>query len=267
MLVHIRQKKSYGYSRSFIHLYVAKEIILQILREINGKVLKGVRGKLFQKLSLTLCTKVDLSRKKTVSKKEFTVLAFDCETVGFEYGRNHLIELGYCFVSANDKLDFKIVEEQCAFIQPYFLELDEFAPARERNGIGRSMQYSLGATVKEVFAILQRIEFLATQSRAIVAHNLQFDRDVLDCFAKENAWAQPVSFWPFWHSEKCLCTMRNTIDYCAIPREKGGLKFPRLSELATVCGVVYEEDSAHRAMYDARICAMCSVKLLSEGVI
>lgn len=212
---------------------------------------------------IQLCMKVTCQGKKTMSEKEFSVLAFDTETVGFEYGRNHLIELGYCYVGG----DLHIIEERSVVVQPYFLELDEFASARDRNKIERSRQYNSGITVTEVFWVLQRIEFLATQSRVVVAHNLQFDRDVLDCFAKANACAQPAQFWPFWHSEKCLCTMRNAVDYCSIPRVKGGLKFPKLSELAKICNVIYEENSAHRAMYDARICAMCAVKLIKEGVV
>ncbi len=129
------------------------------------------------------------------------------------------------------------------------------ADAEAVHGISQAAALRDGRPIGEALAELVD-EIIG--SRAIVAHNLNFDSRVLaaEVIRAKTAGAPP---WPSY------CTMLLSTDYCRLPGRYGP-KWPKLAELH---GRLFGRDfeGAHGALADARACAKCFFELGRLGVI
>ncbi len=109
--------------------------------------------------------------------------------------------------------------------------------------------------------------FLADLDRAqtLVAHNLAFDRPILGAeFVRLGHDLQTVR--GRFLDRPGVCTMKATIDLCAIPGRFGKPKFPSLEELhQRLFGEA--PPAGHRALADVRATARCFFELRRRGVI
>jgi DNA polymerase III epsilon subunit-like protein len=97
-------------------------------------------------------------------------------------------------------------------------------------------------------------------ARMLVAHNFEFDQRILA--AEYLRLGQPHELLMQTES---TCTMRRSTDFCRLPSERGGYKWPKLIELHTrLFGSAFE--SAHDAMADVQACARCFFELRRQGV-
>lgn len=94
----------------------------------------------------------------------------------------------------------------------------------------------------------------------VVGHNIEYDESVV------NYELQRLGRRGDYNPQKTLCTMKSTVDYCAIPGRGIGYKFPKLNELyKKLFGEYFEW--AHSAIYDVEATVRILEKLLGLGVI
>lgn len=96
------------------------------------------------------------------------------------------------------------------------------------------------------------------QSEYLIAHNMQFDINVLGAeFLRYNLKSE--------NKVKKFCTMKESTNICRIPGFRG-YKWPTLTELHThLFGKAFE--GAHDAMDDVRACAKSFFELKKKGLI
>ena len=96
-------------------------------------------------------------------------------------------------------------------------------------------------------------------ARVLVGHNLAFDLRVLEGEYKRLRMLAPFNGLPR------IDTMLATVELCAIPRDLGGYKWPKLQELYFV--LFDDEFPAHDAGADVAACARCLWELQGRGII
>ncbi|MCB9807606.1 3'-5' exonuclease [Candidatus Peribacteria bacterium] len=94
----------------------------------------------------------------------------------------------------------------------------------------------------------------------VVGHNIEYDESVI------NYELQRLSRKGDYNPQKTLCTMKSTVDFCAIPGRGIGFKFPKLNELYKKLFGEYFE-GAHSAIYDVEATVRVLEKLIQKGVI
>ncbi len=104
--------------------------------------------------------------------------------------------------------------------------------------------------------------FLNYLNRAdmVVGHNIEYDESVI------NYELQRLGRRGDYNPQKTLCTMKSTVDFCALPGRWIGFKFPKLNEIyKKLFGEYFEW--AHSAMYDVEATVRVLQKLLQLDVI
>lgn len=100
----------------------------------------------------------------------------------------------------------------------------------------------------------------ANTSDYLIAHNMDFDQKILGAEMLRHGVRSGKVL-------KKMCTMKTTVDFCAIPFPDGrGFKWPKLEELHRKL-FECEFDGAHQAGSDVKATAKCFWKLLRLGVI
>lgn len=140
--------------------------------------------------------------------------------------------------------------------------------AAEVHGISESRSMSSGRPEKEV---MLEAAMLITQADVLCCHNTDFDYKFMYDALVRNKFekvAAHISFIPH------LCTMKATIDYCALPfksarspRGKGqSYKWPKLEELyEKLFGDTFE--NAHSAIADIRATIKCFTELMTKELV
>lgn len=110
--------------------------------------------------------------------------------------------------------------------------------------------------------ILYLLRWLSESCDAIVGHNVNFDLCVIGAEFYRLTGENPLERKP------AICTMKSSIDFCAIPSPKkpGAFKWPTLEELyiklfGRPCG------QTHTALDDIRRTAECFFELEKRGII
>jgi len=92
----------------------------------------------------------------------------------------------------------------------------------------------------------------------LVAHNIEFDRNVLRAEVIRLGLDDPL------RRARTFCTQVKSTEFCAIPGNYG-FKYPRLPELhAKLFGAPQAE--AHEVAADIRTCAKCFFELRKRGI-
>ncbi len=190
-----------------------------------------------------------------------SLVIFDCETTGLPRTRYfsvdtvddwpHLVQLAWArYDVAGRRIDARchIVRPQGFRIPPDSTKIHGISHAHARRA-GRE----LGAVLDEF------LEALAAPGTMLVAHNLEYDRNVI--MAELVRTKRPLGIVEL----PGICTMRETTELCQLPRPGGfGYKWPTLDELHYYCfGCSYE--GAHDAARDLEACARTFFKLLEAG--
>jgi DNA polymerase-3 subunit epsilon len=110
-----------------------------------------------------------------------------------------------------------------------------------------------------VLTVLQQFDEFIRQADYLVAHNMPFDEKIVGAEFIRNGLENSIS------SKKKICTMKSTIDFCAI-KNHYGYKWPKLSELYyKLFQTSFEE--AHNAAADIQATAKCFWELRRIGEI
>lgn len=101
----------------------------------------------------------------------------------------------------------------------------------------------------------------ANESEFLVAHNGKFDANFLIQMMKKENLEIPD------FKKKIKDTMTSTVNLCKIPLQRGGFKYPRLSELAEFLKIDYSDLKLHDSMSDVELTSRCYIQLQSENKI
>lgn len=118
---------------------------------------------------------------------------------------------------------------------------------------GLPITEALGAIVSDIMT-----------ADVLICHNMAFDINVLGSEMFRNGYKDAFEILK---SKRTICTMKETIDFCAIgPKRCGSFKFPRLEELHMK---LFDEGmvDAHDALVDTEYLAKCFFELVRLGEI
>ncbi len=96
-------------------------------------------------------------------------------------------------------------------------------------------------------------------SNLVVAHNISFDRRIMDTVATRTGI--PEKDWPSKQGVPEYCTMKAGTDLCKLPGPYG-FKWPKLEELHQ--HLFHEGFPAHDALADVQACAKCYFKMVGN---
>ena len=184
-------------------------------------------------------------------------LVLDIETTGLPLNLNadltdtknwpRLVSIGWFLFDGKGDL----IEEYYSVIkQKYKVP----AAAEKVHGISKEISRISG---RELLEVLEKTLTAIHNSTVVVGHNLEFDLKILQASFLANGYALP------FRTHQKICTMKSTVEFCAIPRGKG-FKYPSLKELAEAAfpsGHRLSGASLHNSKVDAELTAMCYFKL------
>lgn len=114
------------------------------------------------------------------------------------------------------------------------------------HGISHSMAARYGVPIMEA---LEMFESFINKSEVLVAHNFEFDKNVLALERDASCVTESL-----FSTKRTCCTMLNATEVCKIPNAtKGGYKWPKLQEIYQVL-FDRQFDNAHNAMADVIAC-------------
>ena len=174
------------------------------------------------------------------------LLIFDTETTGLPKNRNdasepnnwpHIVSISWVIF---DTITNNIVKQKSYIIKPTYWEI----PAESIAIHGITQKHAEDNGVNLGFAIT---EFMNEDFESLVAHNIEFDKNVL---LNAILWDlnQPYPIFPIQ-----ICTMKLSKDICQLPG-KYGYKYPKLKELYHYAfGRMPDETRLHGSLYDVLI--------------
>ncbi len=113
-------------------------------------------------------------------------------------------------------------------------------------------------------ATMDNFLFWLSKCGTTVAHNSQFDRMIMQCFAHRAGYSPDL-----FASKRNMCTMQITTPICKIPNANGraGNKWPKLIE--AYCNLVNKAgfSGAHNALVDVNACAEIFFVLRRSGLL
>ena len=210
-----------------------------------------------------------MENKKTSEKKDqeqvtesadpsALYLFFDTETTGLPrnwYASHEELDnwprvVQIAWVLANEQKE--IIEENSFIIKP-----DGFSiplASSTIHGIDDAKANELGVALVDVLYTLN--QSLTENSPVLVAHNMDFDINVL------GAEFLRASIQTNFMDLNRICTMKSSIDFCALPNRK----FPKLIELYRQL-FNHDFEDAHDALADVSACCRCFFELKERKII
>ena len=183
-------------------------------------------------------------------------LFFDVEAVGFpqKWSRPHtdtfnwprMVQIAWMYFGEDQQL----IKQADYIIKPEGFEIPY--ESERLHKITTDIAKEQGEDLKKV---LQEFAELIDEADYIIAHNLNFNQNVLgaECIRKS------VEHRLF--QSELYCTMQESTYYCKLPGKGGRYKWPTLMELhVKLFGERFA--NAHNAKTDVAACAKCFFKLL-----
>ncbi len=177
------------------------------------------------------------------------LLIFDTETTGLPKSRDpsfkgpnnwpHIVSISWVILDADTN---RVEKEQSYIIKPLNWVIPD--DSIKIHGITNEKAHSQGTDLAKVVG-----EFLAESYDVLVAHNLEFDFNVLHNAVR---WDLELPFSSLY--KKMSCTMELSRDICKIRNTFGSYKSPKLSELYEyVFKKSPNKESLHTSIYDVLI--------------
>jgi DNA polymerase III subunit epsilon len=212
-----------------------------------------------------------------VQQRPAIALIFDTETTGHanfrepasHFSQPDLVQLGFILV---DTSTWKKQLQLSMLIQPTAGLTKDIDPgAQAVHGITKQDCELYGVPLPTALQVL--MDALA-KADCVVAHNLRFDRAVIETAlfrsgmilppqeSSKNAWTE-LSSMP----HRSVCTMQACIDVLRLPSGRSSYKWPSLSECYTHFTKQPELQDAHDALADANACMTIFRNLLEQQLI
>lgn len=192
------------------------------------------------------------------------ILFFDTETTGLPRNWNastsdtnnwpRMVQLAYLLYSFEGDL----IESKNFIVKPngYSIPPD----VSQVHGITTERALREGVDLNNILEIFQ---IATSKATILVAHNMQFDENIVGCEYYRTIGSNPLS------DRLKFCTMKSAkiIDFCAIPPlRNGNYKWPNLSELHYKL-FYCDFEKAHNASIDVAMTAKCFWELKNRGII
>jgi len=142
----------------------------------------------------------------------------------------------------------------------YIIKPDGFVIPIESTKIHRISQER---AMKEGVSLKKALDHFLTDVKSsayLVAHNIDFDEKIIGSELLREKLPNYLT-----NSQK-ICTMKSSSSFCKIPNNRGGYKWPNLTELYN-CLFKTTFPDAHDAVFDVRACADCFFELKRRKVI
>jgi DNA polymerase III epsilon subunit-like protein len=194
------------------------------------------------------------------------ILAFDTETTGLPLGRNpsirdtgkwpYIVQFSYILYDSETHNIIDMMNEIIYIGDDVYISEKSI----EIHKITREICKNEGIHIEDA---LNRFKKTMLNSDIIIAHNLQFDKNVILVESLRNN-IKPVFKSAILNKPEEYCTMKNNIDLCKIERiNKIGekyYKYPRLSELYQHIFNI-EPNGLHNSLVDVLLCLRSYMKL------
>lgn len=132
------------------------------------------------------------------------------------------------------------------------------AEATAIHGISTEDCEKYGIPIRWALGILKM--WLELEEVIFVAHNLDFDKSMI------NIECERLGKDPIVGKNSEYCTMKKSTNLLAIPKKRGGFKWPNLQELHFfLFGTNF--DGAHNAAADVAACGRCYFELIKRGIV
>lgn len=205
------------------------------------------------------------SEKSITNERSFNyenIIFFDVETTGlplnwsesFTNIKNwpYIVQLAWIQSKA---VRSEILEEKDIILKPnnFIIPIE----SEKIHGISNETAISQGWDRKMV---LETFAKAISDSEYVVAHNANFDINVLRCELLRNNILDP------FNNKVIICTMESSTNFCKIPSSSGKFKWPSLAELYFKLFNKGFED-AHNAKNDIRATYECFWELINRGII
>lgn len=177
------------------------------------------------------------------------LLIFDTETTGLPKSRKlskeepnnwpHIVSISWVILDSETN---KIEKEQSYIVKPGNWEIPE--ESVRIHGITKEKAEQLGEPLAKILGL-----FLAEEYDMLVAHNMEFDYNVLDNAIR---WDLEMAFTEI--KKPKICTMELGRDLCNLKTLFGKPKAPKLKEFyEKAFGNLPAEDQLHNSFYDTMI--------------
>lgn len=186
---------------------------------------------------------------------------FDTETTGLPLSWNapvqdlnnwpRMIQVGYIIYD----LEGNHVETKDYIIRP-----EGFIIPKDSSNIhGITTERALSEGI-DLSIVLNELHQKIAASSILVAHNISFDEKILGAEFLRNRIPNLIE------SKMKICTMKSSVNFCAIPNQYGKFKWPKLEELHKK---LFNKgfDNAHNALADIQATADCFWELKALKVI
>jgi len=187
------------------------------------------------------------------------LFVFDTETTGFVEREGpievqpYIVQFSGILLELQDDKTLKEVDRIDAFVKP---PISIPFGASQVHGI-------YDKDVADKAPIIDQMDTFLTylnSADVVVGHNIEYDESVM------NYELQRLGRKGDYNPQKTLCTMKSSVEFCALPGRGIGYKFPKLNELYKKLFWEYFE-WAHSAIYDVEATVRALQKLLQLDVI
>ena len=177
------------------------------------------------------------------------LLIFDTETTGLPKSRKpskeepnnwpHIVSISWVILNSETN---EVEKERSYIVNPVNWEIPE--ESVRIHGITKETATQLGQPLAKVLG-----EFLAEDYDTLVAHNMEFDYNVLDNAVR---WDLEMAFSEI--KKPKICTMELGRNLCNLKTLFGKPKAPKLKELyETAFQTLPEETQLHNSLYDVKV--------------
>ncbi len=191
-------------------------------------------------------------------------LVFDTETTGLPKNYNaplgdfsnwpRMVQIAWAIFDNEGR---KWIEKSYVIYPDNYIIPDEVAKIHR---VSQERAMREGLPIKKVLA-----DFLADVSRVdfLVGHNISFDESIVGSeILRQEMSSELVKM----QEKDKICTMKSSVSFCQISNNRGGYKWPNLTELHRR---LFQEDfpEAHDALVDVLACAKCFFALKEKEIV
>lgn len=135
----------------------------------------------------------------------------------------------------------------------------DFIIPKEATSVHNISQEQAVAEGEDLERILKKFSEHLSRAKAVLGHNVEFDDNIVG--AEFYRLEMPNALL----DKKKICTMKNSVNVCKISNNRGGYKWPNLTELHQHLFKT-DFDNAHDALEDVMATARCFFALKKQGV-
>lgn len=187
------------------------------------------------------------------------ILVFDTETTGFINKKDpnldaqpYIIQFAGILGELQDG-KYTELERKNIFIKPPIAIPYGASQVHHIYDIDVKDSPDMAAQLEDMMGFLEKAD-------AIIGHNIEYDEDMIKLELKRHEKLH------LYAPNQVVCTMKTTVDFCAIRGNGERFKYPKLGELhKTLFGEYFV--GAHDAMVDVEATLKCFLELEKKGVL